>query len=46
MSTCFAAPELFLSDDEDKIKRTGKSDIYAFGCLHYEVSDPSVKPHY
>ena len=46
MSKFFAAPELLLSDDEDKIKRTDKSDIYAFGCLYYEVCDPGVKSHY
>ena len=45
MSKYFAAPEL-LSIDEDKIRRTEKSDIYSFGCLYYEVSDPSVESHY
>jgi serine/threonine protein kinase len=40
----FAAPELFgycedddsEEDDDDPIK-TQKSDVYAFGCLYYEV---------
>ena len=40
----FAAPELFgycedddsKEDDDDPI-RTQKSDVYAFGCLYYEV---------
>ena len=38
----FAAPELFgycegdESEEEDPIK-TQKSDVYAFGCLYYEV---------
>jgi len=46
----FAAPELLgdLEEDEDVSEsddygqfatRTQKSDIYAFGCLYYEVSD-------
>ena len=43
----FAAPELFgdwdsdddTSDDGQSRARTQKSDIYAFGCLFYEVSD-------
>ena len=40
----FAAPELFeddvsdSSDDAQLMTRTQKSDIYAFGCLYYEVS--------
>lgn len=38
----FAAPELFgsfLDDDDDDVPaRTQKSDVYAFGCLYYEVS--------
>ena len=43
----FAAPELFgyseedVSDSADDAKlmaKTQKSDIYAFGCLYYEVS--------
>ena len=39
----FAAPELFgsLDDDDDDSAddsaRTQMSDIYAFGCLYYEV---------
>ena len=40
----FAAPELFGSceDDDteegdDSSNRTQKSDVYAFGCLYYEV---------
>ena len=36
----FAAPELFDSaedDDDDAAVRTQKSDVYAFGCLYYEV---------
>ena len=39
----FAAPELFRftddEDDEEAAARTRKSDVYAFGCLYYEVSD-------
>ena len=39
----FAAPELFglFQDDasDDVPARTQKSDVYAFGCLYYEVSD-------
>jgi len=41
----FAAPELFgyneseFSDSDDSTARTQESDIYAFGCLYYEVSD-------
>ena len=47
----FAAPELFgyWEDDDDEISesddddettaRTQKSDVYAFGCLFYEVSN-------
>ena len=38
----FAAPELFggFEDDasDDVPARTQKSDVYAFGCLYYEVS--------
>ena len=34
----FAAPELFACDSEDSTTRTHESDIYAFGCLYYEVS--------
>ena len=38
----FAAPELFgafLDDASDDVPaRTQKSDVYAFGCLYYEVS--------
>ena len=39
----FAAPELFgyceddESEDDDAPIRTQKSDVYAFGCLYYEV---------
>ena len=40
----FAAPELLgCSQDDDTsddvTARTQKSDVYAFGCLYYEVSD-------
>ena len=37
----FAAPELFrfTGDDDDATARTQKSDVYAFGCLYYEVGD-------
>jgi serine/threonine protein kinase len=37
----FAAPELFDSpeDDDNAVARTQKSDVYAFGCLHYEASN-------
>ena len=40
----FAAPELFghIDDDTDdrasSAARTQESDVYAFGCLYYEVS--------
>lgn len=43
----FAAPELFdyseddvsdSGDDAQSMAKTQKSDIYAFGCLYYEVS--------
>ncbi|KAF8348488.1 kinase-like domain-containing protein [Amanita rubescens] len=41
MSYRFAAPELFSGSDDmeedDRIKRTEKTDVYAFGCLYYEV---------
>ena len=39
----FAAPELFgyceddISEDDDVPIKTQKSDVYAFGCLYYEV---------
>ncbi|KAM6503099.1 Protein kinase-like domain containing protein [Amanita muscaria] len=38
MTIRFAAPELF-SDEEDQVllKRTKETDIYAFGCLYYEI---------
>lgn len=42
MSIRFAAPELLV--DEDKIRFTKKTDIYAFGCLYYEVRNPSMEP--
>ena len=35
----FAAPELFGSTGDDATVRTQKSDVYAFGCLYYEVGD-------
>jgi serine/threonine protein kinase len=40
----FAAPELFFlteddEGDEDAAVRTQKSDVYAFGCLYYEVGN-------
>jgi serine/threonine protein kinase len=41
----FAAPELFgyceddESEDDDAPIRTQKSDVYAFGCLYYEVKN-------
>ena len=28
--------------DEDKIRHTEKTDIYAFGCLYYEVRNQSA----
>jgi hypothetical protein len=40
----FAAPELFeytddnTDDSENSTARTQESDVYAFGCLYYEVS--------
>lgn len=38
----FAAPELFGSfrenDDAEPMVKTYESDVYAFGCLYYEVS--------
>jgi hypothetical protein len=49
----FAAPELFgnwvegedvsseSDDDGQSTARTQKSDVYAFGCLYYEVSPRS-----
>ena len=51
----FAAPELLgnwdeeedvteSDDDEQLTTRTQQSDIYAFGCLYYEVSAPVVVP--
>ena len=40
----FAAPELFgyceggdSEEDDDDLVKTQKSDVYAFGCLYYEV---------
>ena len=39
----FAAPELLGcsedGDSDDVSARTQKSDVYAFGCVYYEVSD-------
>jgi serine/threonine protein kinase len=35
----FAAPELFGLTDDDDDGRTHKSDVYAFGCLYYEVGN-------
>ena len=35
----FAAPELFGLTDDDDDGRTQKSDVYAFGCLYYEVGN-------
>lgn len=37
----FAAPELFrfTDDDVDATARTPKSEVYAFGCLYYEVGN-------
>ena len=32
----FAAPELF---EDDAAVKTEKSDVYAFGCLYYEVGN-------
>lgn len=48
MSYNFAAPELFGDGDDDglssesdsdvqSMKRTFKTDVYAFACLYYEV---------
>ena len=36
MSAPFTAPELF-SESNDRLKRTEKTDVYAFACLFYEV---------
>ena len=43
----FAAPELFDSgeDDDDVAVRTQKSDVYAFGCLYYEVGNNRHTEH-
>ena len=30
--------------DEGEIRYTKKTDVYAFGCLYYEVLNPSVEP--
>lgn len=49
MSYNFAAPELFGDGDDDglssesdsdvqSMKRTFKTDVYAFACLYYEVA--------
>jgi hypothetical protein len=49
MSCNFAAPELFSDGDDDDLssesdrdvesmKRTFKTDVYAFACLYYEVA--------
>ena len=38
----FAAPELFCDDSEKGSNvpiRTQESDVYAFGCLYYEVRE-------
>ena len=35
----FAAPELFDGDNDDAAIRTKESDVYAFGCLYYEVGN-------
>ena len=46
----FAAPELFGycedddSEDDDAPIRTQKSDVYAFGCLYYEVKRNKCSP--
>ncbi|KAF8632299.1 hypothetical protein AX15_001950 [Amanita polypyramis BW_CC] len=42
MSHQFSAPELFPRDtdmeiQEERLKRTEKTDIYAFACLYYEI---------
>ena len=34
----FSAPELFLEDVRQTAQKTYASDVYAFGCLYYEVS--------
>ncbi|KAF8730338.1 hypothetical protein AX14_005639 [Amanita brunnescens Koide BX004] len=45
----FAAPELFgfcedddSDDDDDVPMRTQRSDVYAFGCLYYEIHYDSI----
>ena len=44
----FSAPELFgCLEDADNLSavepaRTQMSDVYAFGCLHYEVSHKNI----
>ena len=46
----FAAPELFGycgdddAEDDDAPIRTQKSDVYAFGCLYYEVKKNKCSP--
>jgi serine/threonine protein kinase len=36
----FAAPELFMfQEDARQAAKTHKSDVYAFGCLYFEVSN-------
>ena len=36
----FSAPELFgFPEDVQQMAKTYKSDVYAFGCLYYEVSN-------
>ena len=43
MSYHFAAPELFGASEDESVdesllmKKTTRSDVYAFGCFYYEV---------
>lgn len=42
----YEAPELFLGDDNSRVHRTTASDMYAFGCVCYEVRQRTITGSY